>query len=539
MPALPHVTARRGVGRPAVAAPASDAVAESAVSPSTYAVPRFFLWLGDAGVQVVALLAAWLLIPVIHPWLAADTAGRVLGLRWLGFPPPSPLVSLAPFNEIAWLLLVTVPATLLAVQVLGGYRPLLDQTRFRLAAVCLLGPLVGLSFVSLALVAVKNQDLSRALMFSWMLLSAAGFLAYRSAIRLYKHRRLVAGHYARNVIVVGPAGPREWLVTHFAQRISPNMRRLCGYLETIPGISTRHEDGVRDEVAGAGRLACLGSVEELGELLVHRPIHEVIAVQGEGGESWLRAVIDQCEFFHVTVRVLPQALLFLPSTESQLTFRGGVLGLPEIELRPRYLDQDALFIKRLFDILVSATLLALLSPLFLLIAILIKVTTPRLPVFYPWRVIGYKGRPFTGYKFTTMVADADSRKADLMHLNEMSGPVFKIKDDPRVTRVGRWLRKYSLNELPQLWSVLKGDMSLVGPRPAYPNELARYELWHKRKLCVQPGITCLWQVRGRNRIRSFDEWVRMDFEYIDNWSFWLDCRILLRTVWGVIAGTGW
>ncbi len=143
-----------------------------------------------------------------------------------------------------------------------------------------------------------------------------------------------------------------------------------------------------------------------------------------------------------------------------------------------------------------------------------------------------------GYKFTTMEADAESKRAELMHLNEMQGPVFKIKDDPRVTPIGRFLRKYSLNELPQLWSVLKGDMSLVGPRPVFPHELAGYELWQKRKLSIRPGITCLWQVHGRNTISSFDEWVRMDLEYIDNWSLWLDFRILARTAWAVVAGTG-
>ena len=121
----------------------------------------------------------------------------------------------------------------------------------------------------------------------------------------------------------------------------------------------------------------------------------------------------------------------------------------------------------------------------------------------------------------------------------MQGPVFKIKNDPRVTPLGKVLRKYSLNELPQLWSVLKGDMSLVGPRPAFRHELDQYDLWHKRKLSIQPGMTCLWQVRGRNRINSFDEWVRMDLEYIDNWSLWLDLRILVRTLWVVITGTGW
>jgi lipopolysaccharide/colanic/teichoic acid biosynthesis glycosyltransferase len=176
--------------------------------------------------------------------------------------------------------------------------------------------------------------------------------------------------------------------------------------------------------------------------------------------------------------------------------------------------------------------------LFLVIAALIKLTTPKLTVFYPWRVVGYHGRLFTGYKFTTMDADLDASQNALLSQNEMTGPVFKMKADPRVTPLGRVLRKFSLNELPQLWSVLRGDMSLVGPRPAFPHELRRYELWHKRKLAVKPGITCLWQVRGRNAISNFDDWVRMDLEYIDNWSLWLDLKILIRTAWAVVAGTG-
>ena len=207
-------------------------------------------------------------------------------------------------------------------------------------------------------------------------------------------------------------------------------------------------------------------------------------------------------------------------------------------LRPKHLDSTALFFKRLIDIVVSSAALVVLAPLFLLIAAAIKITTPRLPVFYRWQVVGYNGSRFTGYKFTSMDADAESRQAELMSRNEMQGPVFKIRNDPRVTWLGRYLRKFSLNELPQLWSVLKGDMSLVGPRPAFPAELERYEIWQKRKLCVRPGITCLWQVRGRNKVSRFDDWVKMDLEYIDKWSLWLDFRILVRTVWAVVAGTG-
>src|SRR5207244_11951927 len=141
-----------------------------------------------------------------------------------------------------------------------------------------------------------------------------------------------------------------------------------------------------------------------------------------------------------------------------------------------------------------------------------------------------RGRFFTGYKFRTMVPNAETLQADLAHRNEMRGPVFKMRDDPRVTRVGRILRRYSLDELPQLWSVLKGDMSLVGPRPPLQTEWARFSEWQRRKLSVTPGITCLWQIRGRNTICDFDEWVRLDIEYIEKWSLWLDLQILARTV---------
>jgi lipopolysaccharide/colanic/teichoic acid biosynthesis glycosyltransferase len=137
-----------------------------------------------------------------------------------------------------------------------------------------------------------------------------------------------------------------------------------------------------------------------------------------------------------------------------------------------------------------------------------------------------------------MGVDADARKASLAALNEMSGPVFKIKDDPRITPLGRILRKHSLDELPQLWSVFKGDMSLVGPRPPGPHEFERFEVWHRRKLSVRPGITCLWQVMGRNQIANFDDWVSLDLQYIDNWSLWLDLKIIAKTATVVIKGTG-
>ena len=194
-------------------------------------------------------------------------------------------------------------------------------------------------------------------------------------------------------------------------------------------------------------------------------------------------------------------------------------------------------VKRGLDALLAGVGLIFLAPIFLLFAVLIKLTSAG-SIFYPWDVIGRGGRPFRGFKFRTMVVNADELKPQLFHENEMIGPVFKMRADPRITPVGRLLRKYSLDELPQLWTVIKGDMSLVGPRPAGPLEWKQYEPWQRCKLSVTPGITCLWQVNGRNRVNSFDDWVRMDLGYIDHWSLWLDLRILLRTVAVVLRGTG-
>jgi lipopolysaccharide/colanic/teichoic acid biosynthesis glycosyltransferase len=214
--------------------------------------------------------------------------------------------------------------------------------------------------------------------------------------------------------------------------------------------------------------------------------------------------------------------------------------LGSFALPPRYhsvagLVQRAL--KRRVDIAGAAIGLVLLAPLLAVIALLVVIDSGR-PVFYPWRVVGRGGRYFTGYKFRTMVRDADARQGELAGRNEMTGPVFKMQADPRVTRIGRVLRRYSLDELPQLWSVLKGDMSLVGPRPPLQTEWIQFEPWQRRKLAVTPGITCFWQVSGRADIRDFDEWVRLDLRYIDEWSLRLDGAILLKTVAAVLRRRG-
>jgi exopolysaccharide biosynthesis polyprenyl glycosylphosphotransferase len=193
--------------------------------------------------------------------------------------------------------------------------------------------------------------------------------------------------------------------------------------------------------------------------------------------------------------------------------------------------------KRALDIVVSALLLLALSPLLIVLAIGVRLTSGGPAIFTQTRC-GLRGRPFKFYKFRSMVADAEARKRELIHLNEMQGPAFKIADDPRITRFGRVLRKYSLDELPQLWNVLIGNMSLVGPRPPTPGEVSAYTRQQARRLSVVPGITGLWQVSGRNKITSFDRWVELDLAYIERWSLWLDLRILARTVLVVLRAEG-
>jgi lipopolysaccharide/colanic/teichoic acid biosynthesis glycosyltransferase len=193
--------------------------------------------------------------------------------------------------------------------------------------------------------------------------------------------------------------------------------------------------------------------------------------------------------------------------------------------------------KRALDLIGSAIMLVILSPLLITIAVLVKLTS-RGPVFYRWRVVGKGGRPFVGYKFRSMIANADELQPELRAQNEMTGPVFKLTRDPRVTNLGAGLRRYSLDELPQLYSVLKGDMSLVGPRPPLVTEYAQFTDYQRQKLAVKPGITCLWQVSGRNRVSDFNEWVALDLEYIRNWSLGLDLKILLKTAREVCIGSG-
>jgi exopolysaccharide biosynthesis polyprenyl glycosylphosphotransferase len=277
----------------------------------------------------------------------------------------------------------------------------------------------------------------------------------------------------------------------------------------------------------------LGTNSEIEKILHQYPVDEVIICASGIEMGKVEEVLETCEREGVQIRINSD---FFGRLTKKVTI-DQVYGLPIVSFTTIPDNEWSLYLKRLMDILVSGALLIVLSPFFLVVAILIKMTSAG-SVFYEWNVMGFNKKPFRSWKFRTMIKDADTKKETLMSLNEMKGPVFKIKNDPRITRVGRFLRKYSLDELPQFWSVFKGDMSLVGPRPAFPHELGRYESWHRRKLSIKPGITCLWQISGRNNINDFDEWARLDLQYIDKWSLWLDLKILLKTAWVVLAGTG-
>jgi exopolysaccharide biosynthesis polyprenyl glycosylphosphotransferase len=239
-----------------------------------------------------------------------------------------------------------------------------------------------------------------------------------------------------------------------------------------------------------------------------------------------------CEERGITARL---AINFFPHVIAR-THLEELDGLPLLTFTTTPKNELLLSLRHIFDFLGSAILILILSPVFLLVTLAIHLDS-RGPAIYRQVRCGVNGRRFTFYKFRSMVEGAEMRKDDLLAYNLMAGPVFKMKNDPRVTRVGRFLRKTSLDELPQLFNVLRGDMSFVGPRPPMPEEVEKYEGWQRRRLSMKPGITGLWQVSGRNQI-DFHQWMKLDLEYIDNWSIWLDFKILMRTILVVLLGKG-
>jgi exopolysaccharide biosynthesis polyprenyl glycosylphosphotransferase len=276
----------------------------------------------------------------------------------------------------------------------------------------------------------------------------------------------------------------------------------------------------------------LGTIHDLEEVVQEHPVDEVIFTVSPDELAGFEGHLVSLQELGILVRF---ALKPHPVAIGTIEL-GDLEGVPVISYAPPPAGNVWLQLKRLTDVVAASVLLALWAPFVVLIALVIKIVSGG-PVLFRQTRVGLNGRQFTLYKFRTMVEGAERRQAELAHLNVMSGPVFKSANDPRVTRFGALLRRHSLDELPQLWNVLKGEMSLVGPRPPLPEEVAQYERWQKRRLSMRPGLTCLWQVSGRNRI-DFDRWMELDLEYIDNWSPRLDLKILLRTIPAVLGGSG-
>lgn len=321
----------------------------------------------------------------------------------------------------------------------------------------------------------------------------------------------VAG--VRNVLIVGAGG-----LGH----------RLASYLEKHPELG-RTVCGLLDD-GKLPRKGVMGRTSDLAELARVGFVDEVILAGPHDREKTLR-VVRAAQQLRLDVKMAPDLFGFEPARETET-----IGDIPLISLHEERLPVTGLRLKRVLDVLVAGTALLLLAPVAALLAILIKLDSPG-PSKYAALRAGRKGRPFLCYKFRTMVRDADARKQELRERNERRGPFFKIADDPRVTRVGRFLRRYSLDEMPQLWNVLKGEMSLVGPRPHPLDDFSAYAIEHLPRLDVVPGMTGLWQVTAR-RDPSFQAGMDLDIEYIRRWSLGLDLRILLKTVAVVLRGSG-
>jgi exopolysaccharide biosynthesis polyprenyl glycosylphosphotransferase len=331
-------------------------------------------------------------------------------------------------------------------------------------------------------------------------------------------------HNLRMVLIVG-ANPHA---SEIAQRfeVHPELGyRVLGYADS----DWHGSAAIR---ARGGNVVC--SLENIVDYLRANIVDEVIITLPMRSMHLVASEVARlCEDQGITVR-MPLRILELRSLRTRHQ-RSDEESL--VALYSGMNDGASLFAKRIFDIVVSSTALALLSPLFLLTALLIKKTSPGPVLFFQQRV-GRNKRLFEMCKFRSMVQDAEAKLSELEGKNEVTGPVFKIKNDPRITPIGRFLRRTSLDELPQLWNVLKGDMSLVGPRPLPLRDYAGFDQdWQRRRFSVLPGITCLWQVTGRSNI-GFDRWMELDMEYIDGWTFWLDLKILLLTIPSVFKGVG-
>jgi len=359
-----------------------------------------------------------------------------------------------------------------------------------------------------------TKTISRLVILASAVMNIVVLASWRMWKRSIIEQRVAAGIGVRNVLIVGAGKIGSQLAEYF------DTKRHLGVV--VKGFLDQNH---------FGDPRILGRIENLAEVCRAHFVDEVI-ITIPFMRRRVRQVLLQARLNNLDVKIVPD-LYGSFARGATLEHLGHV---PVMSLRARPFPKSGLLLKRVIDIAVSASGLAFMSPLLLAVAVAIRIDSPG-PVFYRAQRIGKKGRRFICYKFRTMVQNADSLKDSLLVLNERKGATFKISNDPRITRVGRFLRQYSLDELPQLWNVLKGDMSLVGPRPHPVDDYQRYDLEHLCRLDVTPGLTGLWQVTAR-RDPSFEKNVELDLEYIANWNLRMDLKILFRTLAVVVAGSG-
>lgn len=372
-----------------------------------------------------------------------------------------------------------------------------------------------------ALFSVRSVNPGNILLF-WTVVTGLGVLG-RLWLRVMLMSARRSGYNFRFLLIVG-SNPRAFGMAEKIEK-SPEL----GY-KTVGFVAEDDEAALRTP-PGGGKV--LGSLDDLQSVLKMQRVDEImVCLPLETRFKDVGTIVRHARDLNVVVRIMPDVAdgLVLRNLHVEEFDGDFVVTL----FREQLLLQ--LFLKRLVDATVSFVALVLLLPLMLVVAILIKLSGPG-PVIFSQDRVGMNQRRFRLYKFRSMVADAEARKDQLEHLNERDGPVFKIDDDPRVTRIGRFIRKTSIDELPQLFNVLRGEMSLVGPRPPLPTEVDKYEWMFRKRLSVKPGITCVWQISGRNHT-SFERWMQMDRDYIENWSIWLDLKILIKTIPAVLTGRG-
>lgn len=418
-------------------------------------------------------------------------------------------------------LAVALASWITALAYLGFYFSFRAKRIVKIIVTIAEATVLGLLIFASAIYLLGMEGVGRPFIVAFFALTFFALCAERISLLLALRLLRNVGYDYKMILVVG-TGRRAQHFIDLAARHREWGFRVVGLVDKDPARTGQVIRGHR----------VIGSFADIPAIIADNVIDEVVFVIPRSWLDKIEEVMHFCELQGLRVSVAVDYFELKFSRARQADFEG----MPILTFESAPPKTVQMFLKRFLDITVSATLLVALAPVYLAAAGAIALACDG-PVFFRQKRCSVNGRRFVLYKFRTMVIDAEARRKDLIGHNEMSGPVFKITNDPRLTRTGAFLRKFSIDELPQLWNVLKGDMSLVGPRPL-PISENKYEPWQRRRLSVKPGLTCLWQVSGRNRIKDFNEWVKLDLAYIDNWSLLLDIKILFKTIPSVLFGVG-